>query len=206
MSNLKSKIKDNPKIKKFILWAISPSNNPKPRLWVRWFINPFVHNRGKGAVIRRWRSRIDVFPWKRFDVGEYSTIEDFTTINNGAGDVIIGKRARVGIGSVVIGPVTMGDGSGLGQNVFVSGFNHGYKDGTQNSSKQALDVRPTIIGAESHIGANCVVLPGVKIGKRCQVGAGSVVTKDIPDLSIAVGNPAKIIKRFDEDNQKWINV
>lgn len=201
-----SRIKNNPELKKFVIYLITSKRNPKPRLWVKYILNPFFHKRGKNSVIRRRRSRIDVFPWNRFDVGELSTIEDFTTINNGSGDVIIGNRVRIGIGSVVIGPVKMGSGSGLAQNVFVSGFNHGYKDGNMNSSVQPLDLKPVEIGEDSHIGANSVVLAGVKIGKRCQIGAGSVVTKNIPDFSVAVGNPAKVIKKYNPELGSWVRV
>ena len=200
-----SKIKSNPSLKEFVLWSIAPKRNPRPRLWVRLFLNPFMHKKGEGAKIRR-RSRIDVFPWNKFEIGKLTTIEDFCTINNGSGDVILGDRVRIGIGSVVIGPVTMGNGSGLGQHVFVSGFNHGFSDGTKNSSQQPLDVKPTIIEEDSHIGANSVVLAGVTIGKRCQIGAGSVVTKNIPSYSVAVGNPAKVIKQFNHETQLWEKV
>ena len=202
---LKEKLKSNKKLKEFILLMVAPKRNPRPRLWVRVFLNRFFHKKGKGSVIRR-HSRIDVFPWHRFEVGRWSTIEDFCTVNNGAGDIIIGDRVRVGIGSVLIGPVTIGNGAGLGQHVFISGFNHGYADGSQNSSSQSLDLRPVIIGEESHIGANSVVVAGVKIGKRCQVGAGSVVTKDIPSFSIAVGNPARVIKKYNQEAGVWEKV
>jgi acetyltransferase-like isoleucine patch superfamily enzyme len=196
------KIKSDRRLKTLALWLITPKRNPRPRWWVRSFLFPFYIKKGKGATIRR-RSRIDVFPWNRFELGKLTTIEDFCTINNGSGDVILGERVRIGIGSVVIGPVKMGNGSGLGQNVFVSGFNHGYKDASRNSSVQELDIRETVIGDEAHIGANSVVLAGVKIGRRSQVGAGSVVTKDIPPFSVAVGNPARVIKRYNPDTQSW---
>lgn len=196
------KIKQNPGLKKFVLWTITPNRNPRPRWWVRWFLNPLKHKKGKGSLIRR-RSRIDVFPWKRFEIGTLTTIEDFCTVNNGSGDVILGDRVRIGIGSVIIGPVTMGNGSGLGQHVFVSGFNHGYADGNVNSSKQPLVIRPVIIEEEAHIGANSVVVAGVRIGKRSQVGAGSVVTKDIPPYSVAVGNPARVIKQYNHETGIW---
>jgi acetyltransferase-like isoleucine patch superfamily enzyme len=200
-----SKIKSNPKTKAFALWLITPNRNPRPRWWVRNILNRLFHKRGKGSTIRR-RSRIDVFPWNRFEIGDLTTIEDFTTINNGSGDVLMGNRVRIGIGSVVIGPVTMGNGSGLGQHVFISGFNHGYQDGSKNSSVQPLDIKPVIIEDEAHIGANSVVVAGVRIGKRVQVGAGSVVTKDIPPFSVAVGNPARVIKRFNQETEQWERV
>ena len=196
------KLKSNPKLKRFILWSISPNRNPRPRLWVRWFLNPLVHKKGKGSKIRG-RSRIDVFPWNKFEIGALTTIEDFTTVNNGSGAVILGNRVRVGIGSVIIGPVTMGNGAGLGQHVFVSGFNHGYSDASKNSSIQALDIKPVIIEEEAHIGANSVILAGVTIGKRTQIGAGSVVTRNIPPYSIAVGNPCRVIKRFNHVTNLW---
>ncbi|MDP3451595.1 MAG: acyltransferase [Bacteroidales bacterium] len=197
-----SKLKSNPKVKDFILLLLRPRRNPRPRLWVRLFVNPFVHKRGKESKIRR-RSRIDVFPWNRFEIGRLTTIEDFCTVNNGSGDVILGDRVRIGIGSVVIGPITMGNGSGLGQHVFVAGFNHGFSDASKNSSIQPLDIRPVIIEDEAHIGANSVVLAGIRVGKRSQIGAGSVVTKDIPPFSVAVGNPARVIKQYNPETGKW---
>jgi len=203
--SFREKIKSDPRLKKFILWTLTPDRNPRPRLWVRWFLNPFFHKKGKGALIRG-RNRLDVFPYNKFIVGAYATIEDFTVINNGSGDVYIGDHARVGIGSVIIGPVSLGNGSGLGQHVFISGFNHSYHDGTQNSSHQGLDVKPVIIEEDVHIGANSVVTAGVTIGKRTQIGAGSVVTKSIPPFSVAVGNPCRVIKKFNHETNQWERV
>jgi acetyltransferase-like isoleucine patch superfamily enzyme len=199
------KLKSDPKLKKLVIWLITPARNPRPRWYIRLFVNPFFHKKGKGAKIRR-RTRVDVFPWKRFEIGKLTTIEDFCTINNGSGDVILGDRVRVGIGSVIIGPVRMGNGSGLGQHVFVAGFSHGFADGTKNSSLQPLTIRPTVIEEDAHIGANSVVVAGVTIGKRCQIGAGSVVTKDIPPFSVAVGNPAKVVKHYNEQSGLWVGV
>lgn len=55
---------------------------------------------------------------------------------------------------------------------------------------------PIHIGQDSWIGANVCILPNVKIGRHCVIGAGSVVTKSIPDFHIAVGNPARILKKI----------
>ena len=198
IDRLKTIIKGNDHIRKLILWSITPTTNPRPRFWIKCFINPFIHQKGKGAIIRRRSSRIDVFPWNQFIVGKNSLIEDFTTINNGAGHVIIGNNARVGIGSVIIGPVRLGDKVGLGQHVFISGFNHGYEDGERDSNEQPLVKKEIIIEDESHIGANAVIVAGVHIGKRCQIGAGSVVTRDIPPYSLAAGNPCRVIRKITE--------
>lgn len=103
MPNIIKRIKENKQLKTLLIRLITPKRNPKPRLWVRWFVNPFIHKRGKGSIIRSSRSRIDVFPWNRFEIGEQTTIEDFTTINNGAGPVLLGDRVRIGIGSVASG-------------------------------------------------------------------------------------------------------
>src|SRR5438874_301540 len=102
----KQTIKTNPKLKAFALWMLMPENQARPRLWVKLFLNPFKHKRGKKALIRRW-TRIDVMPFNDFVLGDDSTIEDFATVNNGVGDVIIGDRTRIGISCVVIGPVTI---------------------------------------------------------------------------------------------------
>lgn len=203
---IKEKLQQNLQIKELVINLISSKKNPKPRLWVKLFVNPFFHKKGKGAIIRSRRSRIDVFPWYQFNVGERTLIEDFTVINNGAGDVIIGSNARIGIGSVVIGPVTLGDKVGLGQHVFISGFNHGFQDGSRDSNEQELEKKTVVINKETHIGSNSVILAGVHIGKRVQIGAGSVVTKDIPDFCVAVGNPARVIKQYDIEKEEWVKI
>lgn len=50
------------------------------------------------------------------------------------------------------------------------------------------------------------IMPGVTIGKRSVIGAGAVVTKSVPQYCVAVGNPAKIIKKFDFEQGKWVRV
>lgn len=198
------KIRNNPRLKQFVIGLISPHRHPRPRLWVRWFVNPLFTKRPRGAYPPPCAARR--FPWRRFEVGRDALIEDYAVVNNGAGDVVIGDQARIGIGSVIIGPVRLGDRAGLGQHVFISGFNHGYADGTRDSNAQELVRKEVTIGRESHIGANSVVVAGVTIGERCQIGAGSVVTKNIPSYSVAVGNPARVIKRYDAARAKWIRV
>lgn len=62
--------------------------------------------------------------------------------------------------------------------------------------------KPIIIGDEVYIGNNVIILPGVKVGNHCVIGAGAIVTHNIPDNSVAVGVPAKVIKSTDEYLEK----
>lgn len=164
----------------------------------------FVHKKGRGALIRR-HARLDVFPWRRFEVGRDALIEDYAVVNNGAGDVVIGDQARIGIGSVVIGPVRLGDRAGLGQHVFISGFNHGYADGTRDSNAQELVRKEVTIGRESHIGANSVVVAGVTIGERARSAPGASSPRT-PLVQRRRRQPARVIKRYDAARAKWIRV
>ena len=196
------KIKSNPRLKSLALWMLMPKNQARPRLWVKLFLNPLKHKHGKGSLIRR-RTRMDVLPFNYFEIGINSTIEDFSTINNGVGDVIIGDRTRIGLGCVLIGPVKVGNDIMFAQNIVVSGLNHGYRDINLPPSLQPVETKPIVIEDNVWIGANSVITAGVTIGKHCVIAAGSVVTKSIPPYSVAGGNPAKILRKYNFDNQIW---
>ncbi len=199
---LQEKIKNNQGLKKFVLWALIPKNQAKPRLWVKWFLNPFLHKKGKGATVCG-RTRMDVLPFNKFYLGVNSTIEDFATINNGVGDVIIGDRTRIGISNVVIGPVTIGNDVMFAQNIVVSGLNHGYEDINTPPAIQKVSVKQITISDDCWIGANAVITAGVTVGKHSIVAAGSIVTKDVPPFSIVGGNPAKLIKQYNPETKMW---
>ncbi|MEO7531734.1 MAG: acyltransferase [Sediminibacterium sp.] len=203
--SVKSYIKNNPQLKKWIHRMLVPAGEARPRLWVKWFVNPFVHTRGKGACIRR-RTRVDVLPFNQFRLGDGSTIEDFSTINNGVGDVLIGHHSLIGMGNTIIGPVTIGNDVILAQNIVASGLNHGYEDIQMPISQQNINTAPIVIEDECWIGANVVIVAGVTIGKHCVVAAGAIVTKNIPPYSVAVGNPAKVIKQYDAALGTWKKV
>lgn len=199
---LADKIKSNPRLKKLALWLLMPRNQARPRLWVKLFLNPLKHKRKKGSLVRR-RTRMDVLPFNNFVLGKDSTIEDFATINNGVGDVIIGDRTRIGLGCVVIGPATIGNDVMFAQNIVVSGLNHGYQDIGIPPSMQPVETRPIVIEDEVWIGANCVITAGVTIGKHSVVAAGSVVTKSVPPYSVVAGNPAKVLKQYNTKTNQW---
>jgi acetyltransferase-like isoleucine patch superfamily enzyme len=205
MSAIINRIKASPRLKKMALFMLMPTNQARPRLWVRWFVNPLKHKKGKNAMIRS-RTRIDVMPFNPFILGDNSTIEDFCTINNGMGGVVIGERSRIGISSVLIGPVTIGNHVILAQNIVMSGLNHGYEDINTPINLQKCTTKEIVIDDETWIGANAVITAGVHIGKHCVIAAGSVVTKDIPAYSVVVGNPARVIKRYNFETKEWEKV
>lgn len=203
--SLKDSIKSNPRIKKLVHWMLVPTNEARPRLWVKWFVNPFIHKKGRGAKIR-WRTRIDVLPFNQFILGDHSTIEDFSTINNGVGNVIIGHHTLIGMGNTIIGPITIGNNVIFAQNIVASALNHEYRDINVPIHEQKILKAAIIIEDDCWIAANAVITSGVTIGKHSVVAAGAVVTKNIPPYSVAVGNPAKVIKQFDFTKQEWARV
>ncbi len=205
LGNLKARIQSDEKLKALVLRLLMPEGQARPRWWVRNFLNRFFHKRGKGSRICS-RTRIDVLPFNEFVLGDRSTVEDFVTINNGLGGVIIGNDARIGIGSVLIGPIHIGDNVILAQNIVISAMNHGYEDVSQPIRVQECSKKIVTIGADSWVGANVVITSGIAIGKHSVVAGGSVVTKDVPDFCVAAGNPARIIKQYNPETQIWERV
>ena len=175
------------------------------RLWIKYLVNPLVFHHGKRAVIRR-QTVMNVSPINNFLLGIGSTIEEYSIVDNGVGDVIIGNWTRIGLRSTIIGPVQIGDHVILAQNVVLSGLNHRYQDPQLSIHKQGVSTSTITIGDDSWIGANAVITAGVTIGRHVIIGAGSVVTRNVPDYSMAAGNPAKIIKSYNQDKKEWVNL
>ena len=136
--SIKDKVKGNPALKKFCALAAHPNRRGKGHVYgLKWFVNPIVHKKGRGATIK-WRTRIDVLPFNKFNMGRNTVIEDFSTINNGVGDVIIGDDTLIGMSNVLIGPVTIGNNVIFAQNIVASGLNHEYSDVSIPISKQKI--------------------------------------------------------------------
>ncbi|MDH6254066.1 maltose O-acetyltransferase [Chryseobacterium sp. H1D6B] len=92
----------------------------------------------------------------------------------------------------------------FGDNVFIgpscSFYTAGHPLDVEQRNKGLEYARPITVGDNVWFGGNVVVLPGVSIGNNSVIGAGSVVTKDIPDNVVAVGNPCKVVKDIDQEN------
>jgi acetyltransferase-like isoleucine patch superfamily enzyme len=93
--------------------------------------------------------------------------------------------------------IDIGDDVYTGMNVYITDQNHGYEDLNLPIGVQAPSEKPVTIGPGSWIGSGAVVLPGARIGAHVVVGANSVVRGEIPDHSVVVGVPGRVVRRHD---------
>ncbi|MEG0890989.1 MAG: acyltransferase [Bacteroidales bacterium] len=193
---------NTPKLKHFLHYLIIHPYTARPRLWVRLFIIPIIIKKGKGTIIRR-KARLDLIPSKKLILGKRVIIEDYVIINNGMGDVIIGDYSKMLSRTMLVGPVKIGNKVVLGSNSRVTGLTHNYVNINVPIDDQGVTATITVIDDDVWIGGNCCINQGIHIGTHVIIGAGSVVTKDIPSYSVAVGNPAKIIKFYNFNTNQW---
>lgn len=128
--------------------------------------------------------------------------------------LLIGKRCFIGdyVHIVAHEKVIIGDDCLMASKIFISDTSHGEYSGENSSipssipNNRPLSTRPVIIGNNVWIGEGVTILPGVTIGDGCIIGSNSVVNKNIPNNTIAVGIPAKVIKKYDDITQTWIRL
>jgi acetyltransferase-like isoleucine patch superfamily enzyme len=113
------------------------------------------------------------------------------------GPVKIGKKCHINYETWIDRYVEIKNQVGVGHRSFLVTFNHDHSD-PNGRYLGRLIFKQIIIEEGAWLGCNVTILPGVEIGKGAMVGAGSVVTKNVPNNSLAVGNPAKIIKNLDD--------
>lgn len=114
-------------------------------------------------------------------------------------NITIGSNSGIGENSYLItmDKITIGDNVMIGPELMILTGNHGYDDKNKLLFEQKIITKPVSIGNDVWLGARVTILPGVTIGNRVIVAAGSVVVKDIPSNCIVGGNPAKFIKKLD---------
>ncbi len=107
----------------------------------------------------------------------------------------LGNNSGIGYKSSVAPYTTIGDNVMMGPEVVMYSRNHNIDRTDIPMCQQGFkDFEPIIIGNDVWIGRRVIILPGVNIGDGCVIGAGAVVAKDLPPYSIAVGNPAKVVR------------
>ncbi|MBL6657919.1 MAG: acyltransferase [Flavobacteriales bacterium] len=120
----------------------------------------------------------------------------------------IGSKTYIGrnVHIVAIKGVHISSDVLISDNVYLADNYHHFENGNKPYKDQGVGFKKEVlIGQGSWLGENVCVLSS-HIGKQCIIGANSVVTKDIPDYSMAVGTPAKVIKKFDYTTNCWIEV
>ncbi len=127
----------------------------------------------------------------RLELGDRSTVAAHAHLS---GDLSFGPDCTVNVFTVVRGRVRAGRAVRIGSHTSVLGFNHTFADLDQEIFRQPLQSRGIEIGDDVWIGSAVVVLDGVRIGSHSVVGAGSVVTRDVPAWSVVVGNPARVVR------------
>ena len=145
--------------------------------------------------------------YDKFEIGKHCNFDKRTILR------VFGKESKIKIGDnfcglndlkiLSCGLVEIGNDVSCAGNVFITSENHGLDPQTKSFNDNELESSKVIIEDGVWIGEKAIILPGVKIGKKSVIGAGSVVTKDIDSYSIAVGNPARIMKKWDFEEKKY---
>lgn len=129
--------------------------------------------------------------------------------------IVFGDQVQVGdyVHIAAMDSIVIGDHVLMASKVYISDHDHGNYRGAGESitppnqvqTERPLQVAPVKIGRNVWIGENVCILKGVEIGENSVIGASSVVTRSVPPDSIAAGNPARVLKRFDYATAIWVD-
>lgn len=119
--------------------------------------------------------------------------------------IILRNRVSIqqGIHLTCANYIEIGENTAIAAYVTITDIHHPYEDISMPIEKQAIVVKEVIIGSDCKIYNNAVILPGVHVGNHVTIGANCVVNKNIPDFSVVVGNPSRIVKRYNFQSRKW---
>ena len=134
--------------------------------------------------------------------GKNINIEKGAYFGDGS-EIEIGDNSGIGINCKVSGKVTIGKNVMMGPDVIILTKRHKFERTDISMIDQGYDTpAPVTISDDIWIGTRSIILPGVTIGKGAIVGAGAIVTKDVPEYAIACGNPAQIKKYRKEKSEQ----
>ena len=149
--------------------------------------------------------------YKRIFIGDHVFIHDKTWLaadpvtGSGSCSLLIGDGTYIGRFCHIYSSskIEIGKKVLIADKVYVADNVHGYRDVSKAVIDQPVEqTSPVVIGDGAWLGENVCVI-GASVGKNCVIGANSVVTKDIPDYSVAVGVPAFVIKRYNFETNQW---
>jgi acetyltransferase-like isoleucine patch superfamily enzyme len=137
---------------------------------------------------------------KNLNIGKKTRISSFVKIKVTNGFIRIGENCTINSFCFIDadkGGVEIGDNALIGPHVGIHGSNYNYKSRENHIINQGIVSKGIRIEDDVWIGSHSTILDGVTIGKGAVIGAGAVVNRDIPHYSVAVGVPAKVIKKRD---------
>ncbi len=146
--------------------------------------NVFFRNGARIECIDRW---LDNKYSPKLIIGENTSFEQDAHITT-AGELKIGKNCT------------------FSARTMITTINHEFDDLGNDILNQGIVIKNVCIGENCFIGMDVKIFPGVTIGDNVIIGANSIVMSDVPSNSIAVGTPAKVIKKYDFELKKWIRI
>ena len=149
---------------------------------------------------------------RKLTTGYYCRLEAYPIGNNNSKVLKFGDNVQINdfVHIAAAKNVEIGNNVLIASKIFISDICHGeyadienMSDPNEHPNNRKLSAKPVIIHDDVWIGEMVSILPGVEIGKGSIIGANSVVTKSIPEYSIAAGNPAKVIKQYNFNKKQW---
>ena len=191
---------------------MKPPSSPKLPGFTHWleqsFLKP-VKSRVRQFIYRlRYPGKINIGPRTKIshrailrlnggniEIGRSGRISDYVMILSHGGHIQIGDNCSINPFCVINGPggLKLGNDVRIASHTVIIPANHAFDDLDRPIWRQTETRLGIEIGDDVWIAAGCKILDGVKIGRGCVVGAGAVVTRSLPEYSIAVGVPARII-------------
>lgn len=173
-----------------------------------------------GAKFRSFGKKIYIIFPRKIEGIQSIEVDDDTYIDHGTklaavpyvsgfnAHLKIGKRCRIGARNHIysVRNIIIEDDVLTGPGVYISDNSHDFQDHLLPIMNQSIKLlSPVKIGSGAWLGSNVCVI-GASVGRNSVIGANSVVLNDVPDYSVAVGSPARVIKRFNEDTNEWERV
>lgn len=145
----------------------------------------------------RLGKKVRIFPSSRLEVHENKQKNAYIHIHD---DVSIGQSLHI----ISQGQLDIYSGTVISSNVMITNVDHEYEDITKPILEQPHKVSKTVIGENCFIGTGAVLQAGTILGRHCIVGANAVVRGEFPDNCVIVGAPARMVKIYDKETNKWV--